>query len=103
VNGWSTAVSLSFRTKVFLLVAGAALLIVAPALFLIAHAVEGRVYERAVEELDRASEVLALNWALQDTVLLGEVRGTGARCPPDGAPPGERRGGDRTRARPHPV
>jgi signal transduction histidine kinase len=74
VNGWSTALSLSFRTKVFLLVAGAALLIVAPALFLIAHAVEGRVYERAVEELDRASEVLALNWALQDTVLLGEVR-----------------------------
>jgi len=55
-------------------VAGAALLIVAPALFLIAQAVEGRVYERAVDELNRASEVLTLNWALQDTVLLGEVR-----------------------------
>ncbi|MGH7458233.1 MAG: ATP-binding protein [Longimicrobiaceae bacterium] len=65
---------LSFRAKVFLLFAGASLLIVVPVLFVIARAVEQRVYERATEELARAGDVLSGNWALQDTVLLGDAR-----------------------------
>lgn len=53
---------LSFRTKVFMLFAGAALLIVVPALVLIAQAVERQVYERATGELALAEQTLAGNW-----------------------------------------
>ncbi|MBA4156040.1 MAG: HAMP domain-containing protein [Gemmatimonadetes bacterium] len=65
---------LSLRTKVFFLFAGAALLTVVPAFVLIAQAVESRVYERATEELSRAGEALAFNWALEDEVLLSDAR-----------------------------
>jgi signal transduction histidine kinase len=65
---------LSLRTKVFFLFAGAALLTVAPAFVLIARAVEQRVYERATEELARASEALVVNWELEDEVLLQDAR-----------------------------
>jgi signal transduction histidine kinase len=64
----------SFRIKVFFLFSGAALLIVVPALVLIAQAVEERVYERATEELSRAADALAINWRLQDEVLHGDAR-----------------------------
>ncbi|MDQ3606783.1 MAG: ATP-binding protein [Gemmatimonadota bacterium] len=65
---------LSLRTKVFFLFAGATLLIVVPALVLIARAVQQRVYERATEELARAGEALAINWELEDEVLLADAR-----------------------------
>jgi signal transduction histidine kinase len=65
---------LSLRTKVFFLFAGGALLTVMPALVLIARAVEQRVYERATEELARAGEALAVNWELEDEVLLQDAR-----------------------------
>jgi signal transduction histidine kinase len=64
----------SLRTKVFFLFAGASLLIVVPAMVLVARAVEGRVYERATEELARAADALAINWKLQDEVLHGDAR-----------------------------
>jgi signal transduction histidine kinase len=65
---------LSLRTKVFFLFAGAVLLTVLPAFVLIARAVEDRVYERATEELARAGEALAINWGLEDEVLLADAR-----------------------------
>ncbi|HET7275455.1 MAG TPA: HAMP domain-containing sensor histidine kinase [Longimicrobiaceae bacterium] len=64
---------LSLRTKVFFLFAGAALLIVVPALVLIARTVEQRVYERATGELAGASTALGRNWALRDSLLLKEA------------------------------
>lgn len=64
----------SLRTKVFFLFAGASLLIVVPAMVLVARAVEERVYERATEELARAADALAINWKLQDEVLHGDAR-----------------------------
>lgn len=60
---------LSVRTKVFLLFAGAALLTVVPALVLISRAVEERVYERATDDLQRASEALRSYWGVQDEAL----------------------------------
>jgi signal transduction histidine kinase len=65
---------LSLRTKVFFLFAGAVLLTVVPAFVLVARAVEDRVYERATDELMRAGEALAINWGLEDEVLLGDAR-----------------------------
>jgi len=65
---------LSLRSKVFFLFSGAALLTVVPALFLIARAVEERVYERATDELARAGEALAVNWDRDDEVLLQDAR-----------------------------
>ncbi len=64
---------LSLRTKVFFLFAGAALLIVVPALVLIARTVEQRVYERATGELGGAATALGRNWALRDSLLLKEA------------------------------
>ncbi|HEX8242758.1 MAG TPA: HAMP domain-containing protein, partial [Longimicrobium sp.] len=49
---------LSLRAKVFFLFAGAALLIVVPALLLIANAVEQRAYASATEALNGAREAL---------------------------------------------
>jgi signal transduction histidine kinase len=68
-----SARGLSLRTKVFFLFAGAALLIVVPALALVARAVERRVYARANEELAAAATVLSTNWRLRDEVLLNEA------------------------------
>ncbi|HEX8904622.1 MAG TPA: HAMP domain-containing sensor histidine kinase [Longimicrobiaceae bacterium] len=56
---------LSLRAKVFLLFSGAALLIVVPALWLIANAVEERAYARATEDLDDAAASLQLNWSIR--------------------------------------
>jgi signal transduction histidine kinase len=63
----------SLRTKVFFLFAGAALLIVVPALALVARAVERRVYARATEELAGADTALAHNWELLEQVLQNEA------------------------------
>ena len=60
---------LSLRTKVFFLFAFTALLIVVPALLLIAQAVERGVYERAREELNVAGSSLAASWADNDRLL----------------------------------
>lgn len=65
---------LSFRTKVFLLFAGAALLIVVPALVLIANEVEGRVYARATEELAGARDALQYYWQSEDEKLRESAR-----------------------------
>jgi len=65
---------LSLRTKIFFLFLGAALLIVVPALVLIAQTVEDRVYERATEELRRTGEALSIHWGLEDEVLAGDAR-----------------------------
>lgn len=64
---------LSLRTKVFFLFAGATLLIVVPALVLIARTVEQRVYERATGELAGAATALGRNWALRDSLLMKEA------------------------------
>jgi signal transduction histidine kinase len=72
---------LSFRTKVFLLFAGSALLTVVPALVLIARAVEERVYERATEELARAGEALVFSWEQEDEVLLLDARSRTLEAP----------------------
>jgi signal transduction histidine kinase len=63
---------LSVRTKVFLLFAAAMLLTVVPVLVLIARAVETRVYERATEEVRRASDAAKSNWNTS-VVALGET------------------------------
>ncbi|HEX2076783.1 MAG TPA: ATP-binding protein [Longimicrobium sp.] len=60
---------LSLRTKVFFLFAATALLIVVPALLLIAQAVERGVYERARDELDGASVSLQFNWTENDRLM----------------------------------
>lgn len=65
---------LSFFTKVFLLFAGAVLLIVVPALVLIAEAVEERVYARATEELVGAKDALQYYWHSEDEKLLESAR-----------------------------
>lgn len=65
---------LSFRTKVFFLFAGAALLIVVPALVLIAREVEGRVYARATDELDGARASLQYYWQSEDEKLRESAR-----------------------------
>lgn len=62
--------ALSLRAKVFFLFAGAALLIVVPALLLIADAVEGRVYERATRDLAQADSSLQSNWELRGENLV---------------------------------
>ena len=64
---------LSLRTKVFFLFAGGALLIVVPALVLIAQTVERRVYERATTDLEGASTALRRNWALRYSLLITEA------------------------------
>jgi len=65
---------LSLRTKIFFIFLGASLLTVVPTLGMVAHVVEQRVYERATEELRRGGEALAINWSLQDEILLGDAR-----------------------------
>jgi signal transduction histidine kinase len=65
---------LSFRTKVFLLFAGAALLIVVPALVLIASEVEGRVYARATDDLTAARASLQNHWQSEDETLRERAR-----------------------------
>lgn len=64
---------LSLRTKVFFLFAGAALLIVVPALLLIAEAVKRGVYERAEGDLQRAAAALGGNWNQRDSLLTLEA------------------------------
>ncbi|MBW3571828.1 MAG: HAMP domain-containing protein [Gemmatimonadetes bacterium] len=61
--------SLSLRTKVFFLFAATALLIVVPALLLIARAVERGVYERARDELAGAGVSLQSTWADNDRLM----------------------------------
>lgn len=60
---------LSLRTKVFFLFAATALLIVVPALLLIARAVEGGVYERARDELNGAGVSLRTSWEREGSLL----------------------------------
>jgi signal transduction histidine kinase len=60
---------LTLRTKVFLMFAATSLLIVAPALLLIAQAVERGVYERAREELAAAGASLQASWQTTDDLL----------------------------------
>lgn len=66
--------TLSLRTKVFLLFAGAALAVVVPALLLVAQVVEERVYERATEALRGASDPLGIDWGATYEVLQSEAR-----------------------------
>jgi signal transduction histidine kinase len=65
---------LSLRTKVFFLFAATALLIVVPALLLIARAVEGGVYERARDELQIAGSTLQSSWTDGDRILTRSTR-----------------------------
>jgi signal transduction histidine kinase len=65
---------LSLRTKVFFLFAATALSIVAPALLLIANAVERGVYERARDELAGAGGSLLTQWETRDLLLPAEAR-----------------------------
>jgi signal transduction histidine kinase len=60
---------LSLRTKVFFLFAATALLIVVPALLLIAQAVERGVYDRARDELQGAGVSLRTYWETTDLLL----------------------------------
>jgi len=60
---------LTLRAKVFLMFAATSLLIVAPALLLIAQAVERGVYERAREELGAAGATLQASWQTTDDLL----------------------------------
>ncbi|MBV9108834.1 MAG: HAMP domain-containing protein [Gemmatimonadetes bacterium] len=61
---------LSLRSKVFFLFAGAALLIVVPALWLIASSVEERAYARATEDLDDAALSLQNSWSYRGDNLV---------------------------------
>ena len=61
---------LSLRAKVFLMFAATSLLIVAPALLLIAQAVERGVYERAREELSTAEGSLLAQWETSEQALI---------------------------------
>src|SRR4051794_6034588 len=70
---------LSLRTKVFFLFAGAALLIVVPALLLIANVVEKRAYARATEDLDDAASSLQLNWSIRGDNLAQAAQYRAAR------------------------
>ncbi|HEU4884683.1 MAG TPA: ATP-binding protein [Longimicrobium sp.] len=60
---------LSLRTKVFFLFAATALLIVVPAMLLIARAVERGVYERARDELNGAGVSLRTAWEREGSLL----------------------------------
>lgn len=60
---------LSLRAKVFVLFAGAALLMLVPALLLIADAVERGVYARATGQLNDAVSDLRGDWELRDENL----------------------------------
>ncbi|HLL84601.1 MAG TPA: ATP-binding protein [Longimicrobium sp.] len=60
---------LSLRAKVFVLFAGAALLMLVPALLLIADAVEREVYARATGQLSDALEELRNDWTSRDDHL----------------------------------
>jgi signal transduction histidine kinase len=60
---------LSLRTKVFFLFAATALLIVVPALLLIARAVERGVYERARDELNGAGVSMGTSWEREGSLL----------------------------------
>src|SRR4051794_450035 len=65
---------LSLRTKVFFLFAGAALLIVVPALLLIANRVEKQAYRTATETLDAVVLQLASNWPQRADNLLKDAQ-----------------------------
>ncbi|HEX6373805.1 MAG TPA: ATP-binding protein [Longimicrobium sp.] len=65
---------LSLRTKVFFLFAATALLIVVPALLLIARAVERGVYERARDELNGAGVSLRTAWETNGMLLATSAR-----------------------------
>ena len=65
---------LSFRAKVFVLFAGATLLIVVPALLLIARTVERNVYEKATDELAKADSALQNAWADRELQLMAFAR-----------------------------
>ena len=65
----ATVRRLSLRAKVFVLFAGAALLMLVPALLLIADAVEREVYARATGQLSDASGELRQDWATRDENL----------------------------------
>jgi signal transduction histidine kinase len=65
----ATVRRLSLRAKVFVLFAGAALLMLVPALLLIADAVEREVYARATGQLSDASRELGEDWATRDENL----------------------------------
>src|SRR5688500_8869920 len=65
---------LSLRTKVFFLFAVTALLIVVPALLLIAQAVERGVYERARDELNGGGVSLRGTWETTDMRLATSAR-----------------------------
>lgn len=64
---------LSLRAKVFVLFAGAALLMLVPALLLIADAVERGVYARATGQLNDAVTDLRGDWELRDENLAGSA------------------------------
>lgn len=66
--------SLSLRTKVFFLFAVTALLIVVPALLLIAQAVQRGVYERARDELEGAGISMRTTWETNDVLLATSAR-----------------------------
>ena len=65
----ATVRRLSLRAKVFVLFAGAALLMLVPALLLIADAVEREVYARATGQLSDASRELRQDWTGRDENL----------------------------------
>lgn len=65
---------LSLRAKVFLMFAATSLLIVAPALLLIAQAVERGVYERARAELGAAGASLQASWQNTGDLLSSSAR-----------------------------
>ncbi|WP_420125073.1 ATP-binding protein [Longimicrobium sp.] len=65
---------LSLRTKVFFLFAATALLIVVPALMLIARAVERGVYERARDEVNGAGVSLRSTWDTNGMLLATRAR-----------------------------
>jgi signal transduction histidine kinase len=65
----ATVRRLSLRAKVFVLFAGAALLMLVPALLLIADAVEREVYARATGQLSDASRELGEDWTARDETL----------------------------------
>jgi signal transduction histidine kinase len=65
---------LSLRTKVFFLFAATALLIVVPALLLIAQAVERGVYDRARDELNGAGVSLRTAWDREGSLLSTSAR-----------------------------
>src|SRR5215213_6554028 len=65
---------LSLRVKVFFLFAGAALLIVVPALLLIANAVEEQAYGTATETLGGMVQQFETNWPQRADGLLKDAR-----------------------------